>query len=205
MTTDSEVHSKKRRIYGGSSSGVDTADTRESFESSHESVIEETSEPETPETITSPTHSGKKNSLSQYMARDGRTPDGHTLALASDDLESQKSIKGSLGRHSEESRPLLSKAKISRTQGDQGYGTAEPLDVPDQRGSVAGRLSGYVHNVRNHFTSMGKTFSDPNTWSSRNLSHQGLVGVKMLSAVFLGLLLNILDGLSYGKRNRSRG
>lgn len=181
---------------------MDTIDPRDSFESTHESVIEETSEPVTPETITPETHAGSKGSLSAMIAKNDRRESDRSPFAASDSLESQKKDRmgDAPGQVSEEQQPLLPKARLPRSMNGHEYGTTEtPRTSKRSPKTFLGKVTGFVDDFGAHTVSMVNSLRSPDTWSRKNLRQQGVAGAKMLSAVFLGLLLNILDGLSYGK------
>jgi sulfate permease, SulP family len=92
-----------------------------------------------------------------------------------------------------ETDPLLPQARLSRPEAKVHYGTAgEQLDGGNVHTGWFGR------QLKARGKSAVQTMKDPETWSSRAFEQYAVDGVKLLSAVFLGLLLNILDGLSYG-------
>lgn len=95
--------------------------------------------------------------------------------------------------------PLLNRA----IQQDQ-------INIPDD--SVPGDIEGQASRERkpNHVVQLTRTFrhkaakaihiaTSPKTWSRKAVWEQGIKHpVSLLPCVFLGVLLNVLDGLSYG-------
>lgn len=94
-------------------------------------------------------------------------------------------------------QPLLPQARLSRPEAKGHYGTTgEPYEGEHRESRWFGERLNSVVKARSK--SAVQTMKDPETWSSRAFQRYALNGIRLLSAVFLGLLLNILDGLSYG-------
>ncbi|KIW31965.1 uncharacterized protein PV07_03551 [Cladophialophora immunda] len=73
------------------------------------------------------------------------------------------------------------------------------VDVERQYGSDKGGIIQKCRDSARRVRSCCYTLSHPKTWSARAIYREAIVHpVSLLPAVFLGLLLNILDALSYG-------
>lgn len=78
-----------------------------------------------------------------------------------------------------------------------GYGTAE--DVENQGASNRPRPRNAFSRLATNVTMYARLLSSPKSWDRRAVWRNGVVyPVSLLPSVFLGLLLNILDALSYG-------
>ena len=76
------------------------------------------------------------------------------------------------------------------------YGTVE--DVESQ-GGVASRSSNILAKGLTNFAKYSRALSNPKSWNRRAIWQEGVVyPISLIPAVLLGLLLNILDALSYG-------
>ncbi|KAH9844617.1 Cyclic nucleotide-monophosphate binding domain [Teratosphaeria destructans] len=98
-----------------------------------------------------------------------------------------------------ESAPLLPRSRLS-THRKQIYDTAprteDQEDTPNP--GTWNRLGHHYPSVKN-LRSRVEHAANPKTWDFRKLGYRVVLEpVSMLPAVFLGLLLNLLDALSYG-------
>ncbi|KAJ5781472.1 uncharacterized protein N7518_009955 [Penicillium psychrosexuale] len=92
-----------------------------------------------------------------------------------------------------ESTSLLSK---SRSKSIQNYGSAS--DAENQR-AAAQRSPNLITKGRSSVTHYTRTLSNPKAWDGRAIWKEAVVyPASLVPAVLLGLLLNILDALSYG-------
>ncbi|KAF2804806.1 uncharacterized protein BDZ99DRAFT_396839 [Mytilinidion resinicola] len=107
-------------------------------------------------------------------------------------------IDDSEAQDNSETTPLLPKARLSRTDPHQkgasistgeSYATAPKHERLFTQVVSAGR-----QNVINAF----REVANPKNYTKKAVTASIIGGLNMLSAVFLGLLLNVLDGLSYG-------
>lgn len=79
----------------------------------------------------------------------------------------------------------------------QGYGIAE--DVENQGAMKKQRPRNAFYEGVSKVTNFSRIISNPKSWDGRAVWHSGIVRpASLLPSVFLGLLLNILDALSYG-------
>ena len=82
---------------------------------------------------------------------------------------------------------------------DQGYGIVD--DIENQAGeiAVAPSRSHHAGNFAHATKFFFGTVCNPKAWDGRSIWQQGVVyPTSLLPSVFLGLLLNVLDALSYG-------
>lgn len=105
-----------------------------------------------------------------------------------------------------ETSPLI--AVRSREDQRRGYGMRQgdehDVDLEGQkhpgRGTWFGRMSGSLRDTGNRIASVLTIVGNPKRWDRRVLWQNAVVApVACLPAVVVGLLLNILDALSYGK------
>ncbi|KAL5359583.1 sulfate transporter family-domain-containing protein [Aspergillus floccosus] len=86
--------------------------------------------------------------------------------------------------------------RTSPTKPIHSYGSIE--DVESQR-PMRKPDGGVLREALSNFSSCCRVLSSPKSWSGSAVWNRGVVyPVSLLPAVFLGLLLNILDALSYG-------
>ena len=100
-------------------------------------------------------------------------------------------------RESMESEPSERTALLKDSKGPSNFDGANEIErqVPDDKGSLRLWYRTSVSKLR----SGGFILSHPKTWSGRAIFDEVVIHpAKLLPAVFLGLLLNILDALSYG-------
>jgi sulfate permease, SulP family len=97
----------------------------------------------------------------------------------------------------DESRPLLPKSP-PLNKGRRHYHNV----VGSVYDASLGRLQTVIKQAqarfRGHSKAIMRSLKDPETWSSNSMKIYGMNTARTFSAVFLGLLLNVLDGLSYG-------
>ncbi|KAF2264547.1 hypothetical protein CC78DRAFT_516750 [Lojkania enalia] len=100
---------------------------------------------------------------------------------------------------STERTPLLPKARLSRPK---DHAQHETIKTQSPDGSNAGSFRIRVGETfaagREHLVGVGRSLTNPKNYTKDVAIHSVLASVQTLSAVFLGLLLNILDALSYG-------
>jgi sulfate permease, SulP family len=163
-----------------------------SLEETNIDPILEVSEPVTPEEYEEPPLSALTDMLHSSEA----DADVSKLdpPLADDDYVSRHTIRTSLEsdrQEADEHTALLSDRKQSGAYGD----LSELERQHHERLQTRSRLAGPIRKIR----ACGYTVVHPKTWSARTIFQQAVVRpTKLLPAVILGLLLNILDALSYG-------
>lgn len=98
-----------------------------------------------------------------------------------------------------EETPLLPKARLPRT-GPQPW--PKPLIATTQQiprfHVLRARVVDSLHTGREHLLQAGRSVVNPKNYTKDAIYTGATVSLQTTSAVFLGLLLNILDALSYG-------
>jgi SulP family sulfate permease len=104
------------------------------------------------------------------------------------------------GNRPSETTPLLPQARLSSIRKPPSDSAAKPERQMSSTptGGPAGRLAAFTPLFK-RFEQWSTVIRDPSKWDARTVAHELLVRpVSVLPAVFLGLLLNLLDALSYG-------
>lgn len=135
-------------------------------------TIDEDSEAETPNTVIGPDYSTLGSQHAQA------TP--HVVVQDAD-----------------ERTPLLPVPRLSRLD-SQPKQTPPQKEPPTPRQPISARLGQAYASSRQHITGLQRSLTNPKNFTTEAVLSRTLMGVQTLSAVFLGLLLNILDALSYG-------
>lgn len=179
-----------------------------SFDSVRSDVIDEQFEPASPETITpgtyptpripstANTHSeAEDDDTEEYFPRGRRRGDTRASRYGVPNLVVSNAEQG----RPNESAPLIPKGSA---QGDNKnhYGTS--ITGWSHAAGTSGLRKRFTHllaQARDSGVDTVRTVTDPHNWNRKAMAGHGVASIRMLSAVFLGLLLNILDGLSYGK------
>ena len=99
-----------------------------------------------------------------------------------------------------ETTSLLPKARLSKTQHKPQYGAIGELeDYKSERTARWSRIVNFMSRAKQSGGNKLTIVTSPKRWDKGAIWRQGVVApVRPLPAVFLGLLLNLLDGLSYG-------
>jgi SulP family sulfate permease len=112
---------------------------------------------------------------------------------------SLRSVTSATSPDATENTPLLGgqvKAKPQRRRLEEVVADLEDQKI-DMRASPP--PTRFIHQAIRKCRSCAHTLSHPKTWNPRAVWREGIVHpASLLPAVFLGLLLNILDALSYG-------
>ncbi|KAF1936307.1 sulfate transporter family protein-like protein [Clathrospora elynae] len=139
-------------------------------------TIAEDSEAQTPDTVIGPQHADK----SFFSLK---------LSLGASDV-----VAGDTER-----TPLLPQPRLSRLGSQQKQMAAK---TQSWKQPAASGLTLHVKNTftagRDHVLGVGQSLTNPKNYTRDALISTALGGVQITSAVFLGLLLNLLDALSYG-------
>lgn len=96
-----------------------------------------------------------------------------------------------------EETPLLPKPRLSRDSQPQRKTSATPTP-PWRTDKLRTQFGQTLHNGREHLVEFGRAVVNPKTYTKDAMYAGATASLQMSSAVFLGLLLNILDALSYG-------
>jgi SulP family sulfate permease len=181
-------------------SDSEQGDTRTSIDSSRpdiiDDVIEEVSEPVSPEGEGSSAIAGPASGLSNLMKNNQtRGRDVDSIATGSYIEFDQRSGPSVFVNDVEtgevtEATPLLPRERLSGrsySSNKKDGGIPRPQHVYSK--SRWGKM-------KHEFDSLVYTATHPKDWDTKQMAHDGMGAV---AAVFLGLLLNILDALSYGE------
>ncbi|CAO2650244.1 Nn.00g015360.m01.CDS01 [Neocucurbitaria sp. VM-36] len=154
-------------------------------------TIEEDSEAETPETVIGPQHTDK-SFFSPKLGGDSARP-----------RESHKGAPSSGAPHvvvqDTERTPLLPVPRLSRLDSQPKQKPAiGHSSQPSTSSSLPLRIKRTLTSGREHVLDLGRSLTNPKHYTKDALVSSTLGSLQILSAVFLGLLLNLLDALSYG-------
>lgn len=187
-------------------------------------IIEEVSEPSSPETVIEDPIEGP-SMLASMLRRSppqqrylpapkaDQVHEEHVLDESEEEFSSTArpglgicQSNGAATRDMTERAPLLT---VLSNQSRRGYGiqngrSHESLDLEGQKSlrskSWAVRIAESFHRKKGQVVHLVRKIRDPKCWDRRVIWHNVVVTpVASLPAVIVGLLLNILDALSYGK------
>lgn len=158
-------------------------------------TIAERREAETPDTAIGPQHADKSFFGAKHHADDTRR-------------RRRSSQKGppspglpDVVVEDTERTPLLPVTRLSRphSQSPQKATKRHPLEQPSSPSSrLLSRTKQTFAAGQGHITGLGRTVTNPKNYTKAAVVSSALGGLQITSAVFLGLLLNLLDALSYG-------
>ena len=197
--TDSDGNSTRRT--GHLSHDTDQSEGSLSLDSIGPSVIEEVSEPASPETIGPETHRGRQspfippsqrpdlnnhayNSLGRRWGNLGRATEVPEVAVEDVDISEDG-----------ENAPLLPRTRLSQPSSKHPYGAlGQSWSERPASSEIRTRFRQTLSIGRDYV----RAATNPKNYTKEAVARNAVAGVQVLSAVFLGLLLNVLDGLSYG-------
>ncbi|KAF2279486.1 uncharacterized protein EI97DRAFT_481955 [Westerdykella ornata] len=169
------------------SEGTPEPGPRASLDTENTDAFEEESEPESADTLVHP-----------YPA-----PDESTGAARPSVRVTLPSNVPKVVVEDTETTPLLPRARLTRARSrDQGWESA-----PNRRSSGRGastrqkyesKIAHATAAARHRFARVGRALTNPKNYTKDAAIAATLTSLQVTSAVFLGLLLNILDALSYG-------
>ncbi|CBX92318.1 hypothetical protein IAQ61_006289 [Plenodomus lingam] len=154
-------------------------------------TIAEDSEAETPQTVIGPQH-GDKSFFSPREAEE------HTQW--GDSRKGQPSMgQPEIVVQDSERTPLLPAPRLSRPD-SQSQHKAKKRDSFEQTSfpNLSSRVQKSFSNGRELVARLGRSLANPKNYTADALVSGALSSLQITSAVFLGLLLNLLDALSYG-------
>ncbi|KAJ4987935.1 cyclic nucleotide-binding domain-containing protein [Stagonosporopsis vannaccii] len=173
-----EPESPGRRPLSGSHDG------RGSIDSARGDTIEEDSEAETPVTV---------------VGGPQQADQGFFAWAASGRRGSSASGVPSVVVRDTERTPLLPTARLPRAPQQKSSNDKTSKSRSRSPGkSLSLRFSDSLATGREHVRALRRTLTSPKTYTKDALLSGALSSAQTLTAVFLGLLLNILDALSYG-------
>ena len=200
--TDSDGNSTRRT--GHLSHDTDQSEGSRSVDSIGPSIIEEVSEPVSPEAIGPETHRGRQspfiplpqhpdlnshayNSLGRRQEDIGRAAGGAEVPeVAVEDVDISEDG---------EDAPLLPRTRLSQPSSKHPYGAVGQLWPERPASSGIGTRFKQTLSIGRCYV---RAATNPKNYTKEAVAHSAVAGVQVLPAVFLGLLLNVLDGLSYG-------
>ncbi|PVI07212.1 sulfate transporter family protein-like protein [Periconia macrospinosa] len=153
---------------------------RSSLDSYDTEAITIDEEPESPETVIGPERRAGRPGSGTFS----QLPSSALLEILVDDNEET---------------PLLPKTRFSRTHSlpKQNGLVMDAASSPSSRG-FGGRIEQSIAAGREHLIRLRRSATNPNNYTKDAVAKGLTASLQMSSAVFLGLLLNILDALSYG-------
>lgn len=152
-------------------------------------ATDQESEAETPETVIGPQH------------QQGNFFSPKSQAHATQGARNAASILHAPGGAQQDSErtPLLPQARLSRSDLQHKHNTSQHHSwVRRAKPNLPHRLKHTLAAGREHVLGVGRSLSDPRHYTKDALISHAIGGVQITCAVFLGLLLNLLDALSYG-------
>lgn len=194
--TEADARQKPPSILSDSEQG----EGRDSLDSSRPAVIEEVSEPVSPE---------EREEHEEQTSKPRPEPSGLSNLIRSAPSKARDYLtSSSSGSYTNEGRPGSPGVVVEDI--DTGEVTESTALLPRTRlpepprkwkdGAYAERqwvpVKGKWKTVRYELASVWNSIRNPRQWDIRHVSSVALGAV---AAVFLGLLLNVLDALSYGK------
>ena len=160
-----------------------------SLESFETEAIDEEYEPESPETVIGPGRKDQTFFGSTSRSRDGRQRSGTVGSIPS-------ARRPDVVVQDTEQTPLLPK---SRRSGDTYRSqTTSFAHSPSRSHGLKARIIHSFSSGRDHVAHIGRAVGNPKNYTKDAAVKNAVASAQMASAVFLGLLLNILDALSYG-------
>jgi SulP family sulfate permease len=181
-TVESDNGSTRRATTSG-------AEGRTSFEFDTEDIVEEDSEHDSIQTVIGPerrTGNGSSSMASQWydQRRGSDASRRHLPDVVVEDTENT---------------PLLPKARLSRSNSiPKQKDSKTSAHSPPRSQSFRRRIGESFAAGRGHLAQFGRNATNPKNYTKDAVVKGTLASLQMSSAVFLGLLLNILDALSYG-------
>lgn len=189
--------------------GLDHLSHYESNESSRPDVIREVSEPVSPGSLKSSRKSTATSALSDlirnFLPAEEESVEGSMGTEETDELNSDGVLavtvdKGIISQPTERTGLLLRRV-MSGHDRSSSYDSIPDLESQKLSGTgVTSRIHQVVTRMRLHSSLVIKRISNPESWDRQAIWRYGFCRpVGYVPAVILGLLLNILDALSYGK------
>jgi len=176
----------------------------ESTDSSRPGVIEEVSEPTSPDSFDSSRISHGTSALTEMVRNSLPTEEGST-ETREDDMLDKSGVQpvivheGIISQPDEQTTLLLRKVAYNNQ-----YGSVQ--DLEGQAAVSKGRISQVrrrLHCLGEHGGHLIQRMTNPKSWNRKAILEYGLRRpANYVPPVILGLLLNILDALSYGESNR---
>ena len=179
----------------------------EANDPSRPGIIEEVSEPASPDSLQSFRVSRGTSVLTEMVRTSPPTEEGSTETLENDmavgsGVQPVSVQEGIISQPDEQTALLLRKVAYGSDESNK-YGSIR--DLESQGAGARGRISRIRRRFRcsiGHMVHLLKGVSNPKTWDRKVIVEHGLRRpASYVPPVILGLLLNVLDALSYGRHN----
>lgn len=185
----------------------DALSRHESIDSFRPGIIEEVSEPASPHSVNSSRVSHGTSALTEMVRKSPVTEEGCTETredniLAKSGVQPVTVSEGIISQPDEQTALLLEQLAYGSDRSNQ-YGSVQ--DLENQEAVGKGRISQFRRRLRRsseHGGHLIQRVTNPKSWDRKAIVEHGLRRpANYVAPVILGLLLNILDALSYGKSN----
>ena len=186
--------------------GQDSVSHRDSSESSRPDVIPEVSELSTPQNEPASYHARSHSALTEMIRQSPPNEDSSNDTedegpLRSSGVQPVTVREGIISQPHEQTSLLLKKAAYGSGQSPI-YGSAHDLEnqrLPAQ--TLAARLNDAYTHSKAHLIHAFRVVENPKSWDGKEIwTHAVKRPASYVPPVILGLLLNVLDALSYGMR-----
>ena len=195
-------------LCGRSLSVFSDADPRSSSESNRPEAIPEVSEPTSPEEqyflenrktpVSVLSDVIKRSSTKASSSQIGSSSNGQT-SNSSQTGESSLMSKDASGVKPGETEPLISKDAISNTRTKQAYGSIGDVESQDYAGNTSRANEESWSQATKMVYDICQNLIHSKIWTQQGLWENFILApAYAVPAVLLGLLLNLLDALSYG-------
>lgn len=186
--------------------GQDEISRHDSNGSSRPDAILEVSEPASPQDSPSPRNSPPTSALTKMIRQSPPSEDGYSedtvgeTALRSSGVQPVTVGEGIISQPTERTALLLKRA-VYGSEESPIYGSVQDLESQNNlAGSPMGRLHAALARSRAQTAWIVRAATNPKSWDRDQLWQQGIRRpASYVPPVMLGLLLNILDALSYGE------
>ncbi|KAF2472046.1 sulfate transporter family protein-like protein [Lindgomyces ingoldianus] len=187
------------RRAGFFSQDTDVGEGRVSSESFRTEVIGGDDGVESPETVVDESRQGGRNFFSPtpYTEVDPQSQGGGSSG-AVQGISVRTGLPNVVVQDTE-ATPLLPKPRLSRTDAPAQYKSIKPASSDhSSTASFRIRVGEHFTASREHLVGAGRSVLNPKNYTKDAAISGAITSLQTLSAVFLGLLLNVLDALSYG-------
>lgn len=209
LTPSSPTHPGSQRDTSGRHSdsyfaNKDAPDIRRSPELSRTAVIEEASEPVTPEEdlahkAASP-RSIHKSGLANMFQPSARRLSKHS-SRSGISQQARPRRSSLLFDDPTEHTPLLQKSQEADSEQEEDLKADGDIEGQDSPRKKPNTLQSLARDGRRRCTAFTGTVTNPKSWSTRAIWQFGVKEpASLIPCVFLGVLLNVLDALSYGRK-----
>ncbi|KAK5085003.1 hypothetical protein LTR16_008170, partial [Cryomyces antarcticus] len=186
-------------------SGSKPHPARDSTSNSRPDAIQEISEPATPENTTPPGPSPRDSALSKMLRMTPSADDGEFASVPQpeENEEVRQSPISDVVVEDMDEEPATEETALLRRRPSSTYSKHDYAAVEDVEGQISperGRwqkVHEIVPDISAHGQQVLRIAANPKSWDREAIGAAAGKAGAMLSAVFLGTLLNLLDALSY--------